>query len=162
MDHTKDHTGQTMGVGPKTGSEGNPYSNYGLLAYLSTVIDKFHSLRSFVQSHNVNVAILFTPQVISLLDGEISRDPGIIYDTYLLVDLINLYSLEANDNIDTTFNEVANSIVKTRAIFNTEMVVSETTLDPYTVTDLESFSALLHSNKVLVALYLYILTTALF
>lgn len=162
MDHTKDHTGQTTGVGPKTGNEGNPYSNYGLLAYLSTVIDKFHSLRSFVQSHNVNVAILFTPQVISLLDGEISRDPGIIYDTYLLVDLINLYSLEANDNIDTTFNEVANSIVKTRAIFNTEMVISETTLDPYTVTDLESFSALLHSNKVLVALYLYILTTALF
>lgn len=162
MDHTKDHTGQTTGVGPKTGNEGNPYSNYGLLAYLSTVIDKFHSLRSFVQSHNVNTAILFTPQVISLLDGEISRDPGIIYDTYLLVDLINLYSLEANDNIDTTFNEVANSIVKTRAIFNTDMVVSETTLDPYTVTDIESFSALLHSNKVLVALYLYILTTALF
>ena len=162
MEHTKDHTGQTTSVGLRTSNEGNPYSSYGLLAYLSTVIDKFHSLRSFVQSHNVNIAILFTPQVISFLDGEISRDPGIIYDTYLLVDLTNIYSLESNGCIDTTFNEVVDSIVKTRSVLSTTMVVSETALDPYTVTDIESFTALLHSNKVLVALYLYILTTALF
>ena len=97
-----------------------------------------------------------------MLDGEISRDPGIIYDSFLLIDLVNIYSLETTGDIDTVYNEVVNSIIKTRAIFKQETVISETALDPYTIINIESFSELLHSNKTMVAIYLYILTTVLF
>lgn len=161
-DKNKDHNGLMMTGALSTGITDNPYSSYGLLAYINAVVDKFPSLKSVVTSYNINTGVLLTPQVISLLDGEISRDPGIIYDSFLLIDLVNIYSLETTGDIDTVYNEVVNSIIKTRAIFKQETVISETALDPYTIINIESFSELLHSNKTMVAIYLYILTTVLF
>ena len=161
-DRNKDHGDQSLPGTIHSVTRDNPYSNYGLLAYINAVVDKFPSLKSVVTSYNINTGVLFTPQVISLLDGEISRDPGIIYDSFLLIDLVNIYSLETTGDIDTVYNEVVNSIIKTRAIFKQETVISETALDPYTIINIESFSELLHSNKTMVAIYLYILTTVLF
>lgn len=161
-DKNKDYSSLTASGALNIGTTDNPYSSYGLLAYINAVVDKFPSLKSLVTSYNINTGVLFTPQIISLLDGEISRDPGIIYDSFLLIDLVNIYSLETTGDIDTVYNEVVSSIVKTRAIFKQETVISETALDPYTIINIESFSELLHSNKTMVAVYLYILTTALF
>jgi len=76
-DKNKDHNGLTMTGSLNTGTIDNPYNSYGLLAFINAVVDKFPSLKSVVTSYNINTGVLFTPQIISLLDGEISRDPGL-------------------------------------------------------------------------------------
>ena len=142
-------------------NENNPYADYGLLAFIGSLMDKFPSIKELTTT-GINTATLFTPQIISTLDGEITRNPGIIHDSYLMVDLINIYSLETHNDINIAFDALVESIIKTRAITNIEIVISEEALDHYTVTDTESFMNLLYSNKVLVSIYLYLLVMAVF
>lgn len=143
-------------------NDNNPYADYGLLAFIGSMMDKFPSIKELTTATGVNTATLFTPQIISMLDGEIARNSGIIHDSYLMVDLINMYSLEAHGNIHLAFDAIAEGIIKTRAITNTEIVISEEALDHYTVIDADSFLSLIYSNKVLVAVYLYLLVSAVF
>lgn len=142
--------------------ENNPYSNYGLLAFIGSTIERFSSLRDLNNSIGLNTATLFTPQVIAMLDGEIARNPNIIHDSYLVIDLINIYSFETTGDINVVFDSLVGSIVKTRGIGSTDNVISEEALDHYTVTDTDGLSSLLYNNKVLVALYVYILVTTIF
>lgn len=161
-ENNKDFTGTSGTERLRVGGENNPYVNYGLLAYVAAMIDRFPSIRDLVVSTNINTATLFTAQVISTLDGEISRNPGVIHDSYLLIDLINIYSLETNVDVGITFDLLVNAILKTRSVDSSDILISEEALDHYTVENSESFKTLVSNNKVLVALYVYLLAVNLF
>lgn len=161
-ENNKDFTGTSATDRQRVGNENNPYANYGLLAYVAAMIDRFPSIRDLVASTNINTATLFTAQVISTLDGEISRNPGVIHDSYLLIDLINIYSLETNVDVGLTFDLLVNAILKTRSVDSSDILISEEALDHYTVENSESFKTLVSNNKVLVALYVYLLAVNLF
>lgn len=163
-EHSKDLSDRTFTGSLKISSqlESNPYAAYGVLAFVLSVFDRFSSIREFVTQTGVNTATLFTPQVIGILDGEISRNPGLIHDSYLMVDLINIYSYETTSSMSIVFDSLVDGITSTRTVSSSDGVISEEALDHYTVTDTEGFAGLLRNNKTLVAIYVYLLVMASF
>ena len=145
----------------KTINDNNPYSTYGVLAFVSTIIDKFPSIKEYVASSAVNTATLFVPQSLSYLDGDISRNPGLIHDAYLLLDMVNLYSFEVYTDPNTVIDNITNSIITTRYVPESDFLLAEEAIDAYTITDAVSFSSLIANNKIILAIYIYLLTVSI-
>ncbi len=163
MTTDRDFSGLTTAGTLKVGDGSkNPYSEYGLLAFIGAIVDNFKSLGEVVQQYNLNSATLFTPQILNLLDSEITRNPGVIHDAYLIMDLVNIYSIETTGNTEGVRTRLIESITLTRFTPNSGTILSEESLDHYVIDDAESFVSILQNNTILIALYLFILVKTLF
>ncbi len=140
----------------------NSYEEFGLFGFLISNKDKFPSLHATVESLTLNTATLFAPQTLNSLDAEIARNPNIVFESYLLLDAVNVFCVQTSRRFDEVMSSLIENAVFIRTVPNEGLVISEQVLDHFIFTEAEGAKSLLESNKTLLALYIYTLIYSLF
>lgn len=129
--------------------------NNNILFHLAEQIENFQSVKAFLTVNRITSASLFLPQTLSVIDGEFSRNPDLLYQCYEILDIVGLLSIGVYGSSSAYLTEVMENIANNRTVTDFKLTISEGNNTHFIFENTPDTISFLDSNKALVAMYLY-------
>lgn len=136
-------------------SEMNIQLDPDAITLLVEQLDNYPHIAGYLENNIAVPSVLLVPSVITSLDSELARNPGLLYETYTFLDQMSLVSMIYSGDPGTLFRQVSNSLLLSRHTEHTGMLLCPDEQANILYKDKGDLAELLDANKILVALHLY-------
>lgn len=131
------------------------------LQLLYSQVDNFPTLRAYVRQLEVP-SVLLLPQTLTHLDGELSRNSGLLFEAFSFLDVMSLVSMTTSGNPNQLSDSVVGMIKHNRTVNNTSLLLAANETANLIYGSEEDIDKLLGNNKVLIAIFLFSLVNKIF
>lgn len=135
-----------------------------ILGMLSTQLDNFPIMKSFLKQSNITTGVLFIPQTLALIDGEVTRNAPLAYDCFSFLDLTaTLVAMTDVRTPEQYLERIVDSISYIREPEDySDLTLAKPTMDNLIFNERDDVKKLVLSNKYLLALYIYSIVSTVF
>lgn len=137
------------------GDSVRPTINESMLVMLNVQKDNFPLLSGLLKTKFGNPGSIFLPQNLQMLDDEVNVKEDVVIECMAYLDVVKNYSIGIYGDSETYINQIVQSIVTSRTVFDLNKVLGKNVVQDYLYSDKKSFYEFLNNNKILIAIYIF-------
>ncbi len=133
-----------------------------ILISLKNQLDKFQTILNLVQNNNLYPSVIFTTENISRLSEQLTINEALVIEAISLLDLLSVLSYSKLGSNNEALEMFVNTIVESRSSEEYDRLLYKEAVNDYYFTSQSDLRSLLHSNRLLVAIYIVALVDFIF